>query len=60
MITVLFFEWLIQIDQNVYRLGRKFFLLVDNCSAHGTELSIPKMGATEVILISPNNTSVIE
>lgn len=61
MTKELFFAWLNRLDQYVARTpGRKILLLLDNCSAHGTEDDLPPLQNVRVIFLPPNTTSRIQ
>ncbi|XP_064468650.1 tigger transposable element-derived protein 6-like [Ornithodoros turicata] len=54
MTKVLFAEWLVELDQEMARKGRKILLLLDNCSAHRVN---PRLSNVELLFLPPNSTS---
>lgn len=61
MTSSLFFEWLRRFNEFIARTnGRKVLLLIDNCSAHGTEDSIPKLSNVAVKFLPANTTSKLQ
>jgi len=60
MTRVLFFEWLERLDRYIGTTqGRKILLLIDNCSAHGNDSTIPRLKNVRVAFLPPNTTSKI-
>eukprot|EP00171_Calliarthron_tuberculosum_P006886 IDg6886t1 len=58
MTQVLFYDWLRRFDAYICESPeRKVALLIDNCSAHGTQESLPTLQAVTVIFLPPNTTS---
>ena len=52
--------WLRRFDEYIRGTpGRKVALLLDNCSAHGTEETLPLLSQVEVIFLPPCTTSKI-
>lgn len=57
----LFFSWLERFDRYISReKGRKVLLLIDNCSAHGNERTLPSLENVRVDFLPPNTTSKIQ
>ena len=57
MDSILFEEWVREIDRRFTRDGRKIVLLVDNCPAHP---SIDNLLSTELIFLPHNTTSKLQ
>ena len=57
MDSILFEEWVREVDRRLTKEGRKTVLLVDNCPAHP---SIDNLVSTELILLPPNTTSKLQ
>ena len=55
--SILFDEWVLEVDRRFTKEGRKIFLLVDNCPAHP---SIDNLVSTELIFLPPNTTSKLQ
>ena len=55
--SILFEEWVREVDRRFTKEGRKIVLFVDNCPAHP---SIDNLVSTELILLSPNTTSKLQ
>ena len=55
MDSILFEEWVREVDRPFTKEGRKIVLLVDNCPAHP---SIDNLISTELIFLLPNTTSL--
>lgn len=61
MNTNLFFEWLRRLDRYIgMESGRKILLLIDNCSAHGKEETMPHLDNVRVLFLPPNTTSKVQ
>lgn len=61
MTTAVFFDWLKRFDDYIgMRPGGKPVLLLDNCSAHGTDDTILATTNVEVIFLPPNTTSKLQ
>lgn len=61
MTSSLFFSWLQRFNDFVGRtVGRKVLLLLDNCSAHGTEETLPDLENVQIMFLPPNTTSVLQ
>ena len=54
MDSILFEEWVREVDRRFIKEVQKIVLLVDNCPAHP---SIDNLVSTELIFLSPNTTS---
>ena len=57
MDSILFEEWVRELDRCFTKEGRKIVLLVDNCAAHP---SIDNLVSTELIFLRPNTTSKLQ
>ena len=57
MDSILFEEWVREVDRRFTKEGRKIVLLVDNCPAHR---SIDNLVSTELIFLPPNTTSKLQ
>ena len=59
MTTQLFFAWLMRFSSYITRTDpdRRVLQLLDNCSAHESEESLPSLDIVEVIYLPPNTTS---
>ena len=57
MDSILFEEWVREVDRRFTKEGRKIVLLVDNCPAHP---SIDNLVSTELIFLPPNTTSKLQ
>ena len=57
MDSILFQEWVCEVDRRFTKEGRKIVLLVDNCPAHP---SIDNLVSTELIFLPPNITSKLQ
>ena len=57
MDSILFEEWVREVDRRFTKEGQKIVLLVDNCPAHP---SIDNLVSTELIFLSPNTTSKLQ
>ena len=57
MDSILFEEWVREVDRRFTKEGRKIVLLVDNCPAHP---SINNLASTELIFLLLNTTSKLE
>ena len=55
--SILFEEWVREVDRPFTKEGRKMVLLVDNCPAHP---SIDNFVSTELIFLLPNTTSKLQ
>ena len=55
--SILFEEWVREVDRPITKEGRKMVLLVDNCPAHP---SIDNFVSTELIFLLPNTTSKLQ
>lgn len=62
MTSALFFGWLLRFSSYISRTGpeRKVLLLIDNCSAHGSEQSLPAVDNVDVVFLPPNTTSKLQ
>ncbi|PXF48371.1 Tigger transposable element-derived protein 6 [Gracilariopsis chorda] len=61
MTMKLFFDWLLRFDAYVRQTpGRKFLLLLDNFSGHGTAGCLPPFSAVQVKYLPPNTTSKLQ
>lgn len=59
MTSVLFEEWLMQLDEKFIGEGRKVLLLVDNCPSHPKSVQ-EKLRAIKLSFFPPNATSVLQ
>ena len=57
MTNEIFSAWLLKIDRQMTRAGRKILLFVDNCSAHSPT---PPLKSVRVEYLPPNTTSVLQ
>ena len=57
MDSILFEEWVREVDRRFTKEGRKIVLLVDDCPAHP---SIDNLVSTELIFLPPNTTSKLQ
>ena len=57
MDSILFVEWIREVDRRFTKEEQKIILLVDNCSAHP---SIDNLVSTELIFLPPNTTSKLQ
>ena len=57
MESILFEEWVREVDGRFTKEGRKIVLLVDNCPAHP---SIDNLLSTELIFLPPNTTTKLQ
>ena len=57
MDSILFEEWVREVDRCFTKEGRKIVLLVDNCPAHP---SIDNLVSTELIFLPPNTASKLQ
>ena len=57
MDSILFEEWVREVDRHFTKEGRKIVLLVDNCPAHS---SIDNLASTELIFLPPNTASKLQ
>lgn len=57
MTSVLFEEWLLNLDSIFQKKNRKILLFIDNCPAHS---KIPNLKSIKVIFFPPNMTSVVQ
>ena len=57
MDSILFEEWIREVDRRFNKEGQKIVLLVDNCPAHP---SIDNLVSTELIFLPPNTTSKLQ
>ena len=61
MTATLFFEWLARFHTYISKTpGRQALLLLDNCSAHGSQQSMPDMDNVRVVFLPPNTTSKVQ
>lgn len=61
MNSCLFFEWFKRFDTFIgITANRKVLLLIDNCSAHGTNETVPKLDHVELEFLPPNTTSKLQ
>lgn len=61
MTTPLFFGWLVRFDNFIGQTeGRKVLLLIDNCSAHGKDGTLPPLRHVRVEFLPPNATSKVQ
>lgn len=61
MTSEIFFDWLRKFQMYISKTpNRKALLLIDNCSAHGTEGNLPMLPNIEVVFLPPNCTSKIQ
>ena len=62
MNTPLVFAWLMRFSSCITRTDPdcRVLLMLDNCSAHGSEESLPSMDNVEVIYLPPNTTSKLQ
>lgn len=62
MTSALFFAWILRFSSYISRSSpsRKVLLLLDNCSAHGTEETLPLLDNVEVVFLPPNTTSKLQ
>lgn len=57
----LFSEWLHSVDRVIGKTpGRNILLLMDNCSAHGSEHTLPALQNVKVSFLPPNTTSRLQ
>lgn len=52
----LFFNWLQRSNAHFSKQNRKMLLLINNCCAHGTSSTLPKMNNVEIVFLSPITT----
>lgn len=57
MISILFENWLININNQIKRQKWKILLFIDDCPAHGI---IPNLDSVEVQFLPPNTTSKLQ
>ena len=57
MNSILFEEWVREVDKRFTKEGQKNVLFIDNCPAHP---SINNLVSTELIFLPPNNTSKLQ
>ena len=57
MDSILFEEWVREVDRHFTKEGRTIVLLVDSCPAHP---SIDNLVTTELIFLPPNTTSKLQ
>ena len=57
MDSILFEEWIREVDRRFTKEEQKIILLVDNCPAHP---SIDNLVSTELIFLPPNTTSKLQ
>ena len=57
MDSILFEEWVREVDRRFTKEGRKIVLLVDNCPAHP---SIDNLVSTELTFLPPSTTSKLQ
>ena len=57
MDSILFKEWVREVDKRFTKEGQKIVILVDNCPAHP---SIDNLASTELIFLPPNITSKLQ
>ena len=57
MDSILFEEWVREVDRRFTKEGRKIVILVDNCPAHP---SIDNLVSAELIFVPPNTTSKLQ
>ena len=57
MDSILFEEWVREVDRRFTKEGRKIVLLVDNCPANP---SIDNLVSTELMFLPPNTTSKLQ
>lgn len=61
MNKILFYEWLHRLDRYIGKEeGRKILLLIDNCSAHGKQETLPVLQNVRVEYLPPNTTSKVQ
>lgn len=61
MTSKLFFGCLQRFNSYVqHKIGTKVLLLIDNCSAHGTNATVPELRYVQVKFLPPNTTSKIQ
>lgn len=54
-------EWLLYVYAKVGKpANRKILLVMDNCSAHGTNETLPILSNVEVLFCPPNTTSGLQ
>ena len=57
MDSILFEEWVREIDRRFTAKGKKIALVIDNCPAH---LSIDNLVSVDLIFLPPNTTSKLQ
>ena len=57
MDSILFEEWVLEVNRRFTKEGREIVLFVDNCPAHP---SIDNLVSTELIFLPPNTTSKLQ
>lgn len=56
-----FYEWLLLFDRRMVKTAvQKVFLLIDNCSAHGTLDNFLQLQGTRISYLPPKTTSVLQ
>lgn len=61
MTSQLFFDWLHRFDSHIgLTSGREVILLVDNCSAHGSDQTVPSLDHVKVKFLPPNTTCKLQ
>ena len=61
MTTPIFVRWLHRFDAMISQTrGRKALLFIDNCSAHGTAITLPLLQNTCVEFLPKNTTSILQ
>ena len=57
MDSILFEEWVREVDRHFTKERRKIALLIDNCPVHS---SIDNLASTELIFLPPNTSSKLQ
>lgn len=60
MTEVVFCEWLLSLNQQFQRKGKKIILLIDNCPAHKVEAISDRLDFVNVVFLPANTTSIIQ
>ena len=61
MTSALFSDWLVDFDAYIGKTpGRHVLLLMDNCSAHGSQDSQPELRNVSILFFPPNTTSRLQ
>ena len=58
MITDLFSSWLMKLDREFTRAGRKIALVIDNCPAHSNIQA--SLNAVKLVFLPPNTTAKLQ